>query len=166
MIAHRPEVFFIRGSSVPILTNHLHCETIVTKAVNMNETAGGETMPRTLSSVIRFLCCFFASTVAGQQLNGEITQWDTAGYRAYDIEATDDGYLWFTHTIAVVRFDPSTGATLGYYPSGTGKNFQTIDADSSGNLCSYTIDLYGDCFKLSAVFHSCFPYPSIHSRTV
>jgi streptogramin lyase len=80
------------------------------------------------------VCCAFAGTVAGQRLHGEIVQWDTAGYRAYDIEATADGYLWFTHTIAVVRFDPSTGSTLGNYPLGTGKSFQTIDADADDNL--------------------------------
>ena len=91
-------------------------------------------MPRTITAITCVLCCAFASTVAGQRLHGEITQWDTAGYRAYDIAATANGYLWFTHTTAVVRFDPSTGAAQGYYPLGAGKSFQTIDADSSGNL--------------------------------
>lgn len=91
-------------------------------------------MPKTSCSIICILCITVAATCAGQALHGDITEWDAAGYRAYDIEATDDGYLWFTHEIAVVRFDPDTGGTLGYYPSGADRSFQTIDADSNGNL--------------------------------
>ncbi len=86
------------------------------------------------SAIICVLLCAFAGTSSGQRLHGELTQWDAPSYSAYDIESTADGYLWFTHTIAVVRFDPNTGSTLGYYGSGANRSFTTIDSDSKGNL--------------------------------
>ena len=70
-------------------------------------------MKQLSSALIVSLCLLIMTgTAAAQRLHGAITQWDTAGFRAYDVTATTDGYLWFTHTSAVVRFDPSSGANL------------------------------------------------------
>ena len=92
-------------------------------------------MKQLSSALIVSLCLLIMTgTAAAQRLHGAITQWDTAGFRAYDVTATTDGYLWFTHTSTVVRFDPSSGATLAYHPLGSDKAFQTIDADGDGNL--------------------------------
>ncbi len=88
---------------------------------------------RTVILIAVISCCVCAGPATGQRLHGTMSRLDNS-YRPYDIEVTPDGRVWLTHTYAVVRIDPETGATFGYFPPDPDKSFWTLDQDNNGML--------------------------------
>lgn len=106
---------------------------------------------RTAWCLICVVALLVPAAVQAWELSGNVTRWDTAPWRPYDIAVLDDGSVWMTYydTPAagwpegvLVQLDPTSGTVTPHVaPAGWGDaGFQTLAVAPDGTL--WLADVY------------------------